>query len=66
MIKSIFDSTDPDVCQYKTIKAVSDELTLTKQSSLLKCHVNIVSLQKNIDQLKEFLSEFLKKLISFV
>ena len=62
MIKSIFDSTDPDVCQYKTIKAVSDELTLTKQSSLLICHINIVSLQKNIDKLEEFLSEFSKKI----
>ena len=47
-------------CQYQTVDRFAAEISISTIKSVIVVHVNIVSLHKNYDTLKPFLSEFSK------
>ena len=49
-------------CSYKTIQATARDLSQAAPTDLFVCHINIVSLIKNMEKLEEFLQNFSRKI----
>ena len=52
-------------CCYKSIDTQSKELSNAATNDLFICHVNIISLSKNIDRFKNFQTNLQEKLTLF-